>query len=138
MAVEISGIVAIQFGCETGAVGTTPVDLGIAGNGVAGTAPLTIAMPQDGAVRGISVKLETGVAAAKTAIAGATKGLVEGDAKINLAATATEGYAMFDKSVMPFSAGDELGVSLIGGAADSILTQIVCATLFVQFGKSEI
>jgi len=139
MAVEISGLVALQFGGETGAVGTTPVDLSPAGNSAAPTtAPLTVPMPQDGAVRGVSLKLETGVAALKTAKVAATIGGTEGDAEIDLIASQTEAYASFDKDVMPFSKGDELGASLLGGAADSIATQEAAITLFVQLGKSEI
>ena len=135
---ELSGVVALQFGGESGAVGTTPVDLAAANNSVVGTAPISVPMPQEGAIRGLSVKLETGVASAKTATVAVTKGGTEGAATIALAATDTEGYARFDKSVMTFAEGDEIGVSLTGGAADSIATQVVCATVLVQLGKSEI
>ena len=138
MSVEMSGIIALQFGGESGAVGTSHVDLAVANNSVVGTAPISVPMPQAGAIRGRSVKLETGVAAEKSATAAVTKGGTEGSATIALAAADTEGYSRFDKDVMTFAEGDEIGISLTGGAADSIATQVACATVLVQLGKSEI
>lgn len=140
MPVEVSGIVALQFGGESGEVGATPVDLAPAYNSADPVAaPLFVPMPQKGAVRGISVKLETGVGASpKAADVAATIAGVEGNAKITLAAAATEGYARFDKDVMPFVEGNELGVSVTGSEAAAIAAQEILVTLFVQLGKSEI
>lgn len=138
---DCSGIIALQFGGDevSGEVGGTAVDLLVATgpHTAPGSGILTVEMPQDGCVRGLSVVLEDGTTKATT-VAATIDGTEDTTAIISLGVAATTGSAAFTNKDMTFKKDEGLGISLTGSAGGSILTQGISGVLTVQFGRSNI
>lgn len=131
MTVEMSGIVVIPFGADKTAALTKDLETQLPLLGVDANQPVAI---QEGAIRGIDLKLETAPAAGLTVkiYAGATA------LKTKLMGTGQTWLERFDKEGMEVEQADALKVTVTDTSTTPTAINNVTALLYLQLGRSEL